>query len=94
MINNCITRLPEYARFPAITGAAVVRRPGGCRPSRRVHRVVVTRRRQQGSGIDDGSGFGKLFLVSNLCDGWAEGTFLLLQVFICSSDRLLYFNTC
>ena len=60
-----------------MTVASVVRRPGGCRPYRRVHRVVVTRRRQQDSGIDDGSRFGKLFLVSNLSDGWAEGTFLV-----------------
>ena len=63
-----------------MTAAAVVRvvHPDGCRHSRRIHRVVVTSRRQQGSGIGDGSRFGKLFLVSNLSDGWAEGTFLLL----------------
>ena len=68
------------AHFPAMTAAAVAWRPGACRPSRRVHWMVVTRRRQQGSGIGNGSRFGKLFLVSNLSDGWAEGTFLLLQV--------------
>ena len=45
-----------------MTAAAVVRRPGGCRLSRRAHRVVVCRRSQQSSGIDDGSRFGKLFI--------------------------------
>ena len=67
LINNRIDRLQASAYFPAITAAAV-RCPGGCRPSRRVHRVVVTGQRQQGSGIDDGSRFGKLFLISNLSD--------------------------
>ena len=33
----------------------------------------------------DGSRFGKLFLVSNLSDGWAEGTFLLLQVSVAAT---------
>ena len=51
VINNRIARLPASTHFPAMAAAAEVRRPGGCRPCRRVHRVVVTRRRQQDSGI-------------------------------------------
>ena len=77
-IRIAIAPLPASAHFPAMTAVAVVRRPGGCRTSRRVYRVVVTRRRQQVSGIDGGSRFGMLFLVSNLSDRWAEDTFLLL----------------
>ena len=45
VINNRISRLLESAHFPAMAAAAEVQRPGGCRPCRRVHRVVVTRRR-------------------------------------------------
>ena len=67
------------AHFPAMAAAAVVRRPGGCRPSRRAHRVVVTRRSQQGSVIDDGSRFGKLF-ISFLTFLMGGHTFLMLQV--------------
>ena len=85
VINNRITRLPASAHFPVMTAAALVRRPGGCRPFRRVHRVVVTRRKQQGSGIDDGSRFRKLFLVFNLSYGWAEGSFLLLQLSVAAT---------
>ena len=77
VINTRIARLPASAHFPAMTAAAEVWRPHRCRPSHRVHRVVVARRRKQGSGIDDGGRFGKFFLVSNLSDVWAEGTFLL-----------------
>ena len=35
VINNEIDRLPASAYFPAMTVASVVRRPGGCCPSRR-----------------------------------------------------------
>ena len=49
-----------------MAAAAEVRRSGGCHPSRHVHRIVVTRWKQQDSGIDNGSRFGKLFLVSKL----------------------------
>ena len=77
--NNRIARLPASAHFPAMTAAAVVRRPGGWRPSRRADRVVVTRRSLQGSGIDDGSRFGKLF-ISILTFLMGGHTFLLLQV--------------
>ena len=88
VMNNGIARLPASAHFPAMIVAAVVRRPSGCRPSRRVHRVVVSRRRQEGSGIDDGSRFGKLFLVSNLSHGWTEGSFLLLQVSVAATGLI------
>ena len=84
---HCAVRIPHArvfcdnisAHFPAMTAAAVVRRPGGCRPSRRPHRVVVTRRSQQGSVIDDGSRFGKVFIwfLTFLIGGY---TFILLQV--------------
>ena len=62
-----------------MTAAAVVRRLGGYRPSRRAHRVVVTRRSQQGSRIDDGSRFSKLF-ISFLTFLIGGHTYLLLQV--------------
>ena len=78
-INNRIARVPASAHFPAMTTAAVVRRPGGCGPSHRAYRVVVTRRSQQGSRIDDGSRFGKLF-ISFLTFLMGGHTFLLLQV--------------
>ena len=45
-MNKRIARLLVSAHFPAMTAAAVVRRPGGCHPSRRVHRMVLIRRRQ------------------------------------------------
>ena len=61
-----------------MAAAAEVRRPGGCRPCHRVHRVVVTRRRQQDSGIHVGSRFGKLLFLTT--DGWTEGSILFLQV--------------
>ena len=41
VINNRIDRLPTSAHFPPKTVPAEVRRPGECRPSPRVHRVVV-----------------------------------------------------
>ena len=53
--------------------------------NRRVLRVVGTRQRQQGSGIDVGSRLGKLFLVSNLSNGWAQDIFLLLQVSVAAT---------
>ena len=40
-----------------MAAAAEVQRHGRCRPCRRVHRMVVIRRRQQDSGIHDGSVF-------------------------------------
>ena len=68
-----------------MTATAIVRHPGGCRPSRRAHRVVVSRRSQQGSGIDDGRRFGKLF-ISFLTSLMAYFS-LVAGISICSSDR-------
>ena len=41
VVNNRIVRLPASAFFLGMTAAAAVWRPGGCRPSRRVHQVVL-----------------------------------------------------
>ena len=81
-VNNRIAWLPASAPFLTMTAAAAVRRPGGCRPSRRLHRVVLV---GDNSGIDDGNKFGKLFItfLTSLMGGHI---FLLLQV-TDSSDR-------
>ena len=86
VINNGIARLPASAYLPAMTVASVVRRPGGCCPSRRSSSAGASSETASPRDRWRSQIFYALYLVSNLSDRWARGrTFLLLQVSVAAT---------